>query len=191
MENLFELLSLPASLLITIDQIDEAWRNASRETHPDLGQDSDEDLSSRFNLARTRLSSPAGRLEEWLLVNGAETRPGNTALGDSLMELFSETGSALGEADEAIKAFQEAQTALARSLLTGRTISAQKRIQSQLGQIGIAIEEISTRFPTMNLENYPQTQRRQHYLCRCLLYIYRSNPRRKRLYRRSYRRVVL
>jgi curved DNA-binding protein CbpA len=156
MGNLFELLSLPASLLVSSDQVDEAWRKLSRENHPDLGRDTEEDVSSRLNEARSTLSSPAGLLEQWLIANGEQISSRNISLGESLLDLFSETGSSLQVADEAIGAIRKSQTALARSLLTSQAIAAQTRIQSQMGRIGDAIERITSRFPEfekMALEN--------------------------------------
>ena len=146
MASLFDALSLPCELSLTVEAIDEAWRNKSREHHPDVCGEEGVEISAQLNEAREVLSRPAGILGEWLKVKRPDSDQVNTALSESLMTLFTDVEQVLREADKTLSDLKTAQTALARSLLAPKAIAVQRSIQSQLSVIAGMIEEVNSRF---------------------------------------------
>ena len=147
MANLFEVLSLHCSLLISNDEIDAAWRRLSQEFHPDVGNDQDMELSAQINSARSYLLTAAGRLDAWLEANDATSTSRNAAISSEMMDLFSAIGKILEKADQTIKSLKQSQTALAKSLLTGTALEVQLKLQTSLAKIANVTSTITDRFP--------------------------------------------
>lgn len=145
--NHFATLNLPVSLTLENSSIEEAWRTATSEKHPDLNADESQPDSIReVNQARSILSDPVSRLDHWLTVRSPD-RQRASSIEPGLMDLFSRIDADLGKTDSVLSRHRRATTALTKALLTKEAVAAQLSIQESLQKITRKKQAIFDRFP--------------------------------------------
>lgn len=140
----FAILGLPRELEISGAAIEEAWRELSRELHPDADT-GDAGRAADVNRAKDILGRPSTRLRHWLELRGVEIGR-DTAISNDLMDLFGEVGGVLREADGVLKDKAAASSALGKALLAEREIAAQQELQSQLANLQDRKAAVTERF---------------------------------------------
>ncbi len=145
MDDAFATLNLERRLGLEPDAIESAWRQLSRELHPDADA-GDADRAAAVNRAHQVLRSPGQRLRHWLELHGIT--PGRQAAIDPvMMDFFTEVGAVLAEADDVLKRRAAASSALARALLAEAEISVQQKLQALLGKLQRERAALTDRFP--------------------------------------------
>ncbi len=141
--NAFEQLGLEARLVLTEEEVREAFRKKAGEQHPDSGGDEAE--FSALQAAQGSLLSPSKRLREWLQVRGEEldTR-GQIEAG--LMELFQEVAAVGSQAEAAIKLNGKSQSALAKAMAEVQLMGQREKVRDLLVVIDEAIQKRVGRF---------------------------------------------
>lgn len=134
--NAFESLGLETSLVISGEEIREAFRLRAADSHPDGG--GDEAGFAELREAREILESPAKRLREWLRVKGVEADARGTIAGE-LVDFFQKVAEAGAEAEAAIKSSTDAQSALAKGMAEVRLMGARDKVKNLLAEIDAGI----------------------------------------------------
>lgn len=142
--NAFESLGLHVRLVISEEEIREAFRKRAAGAHPDGGGDEAEFAALRE--ARDVLESPAKRLREWLGANGMEADARGTISGE-LADFFQRVAETGAEAEAAIKAAGEAQSALAKGMAEVRLMGARDKVKGLLAEIEAGIAARVGMFP--------------------------------------------
>jgi len=153
MSDFFALLNFPRTLVIDSTDVDEVWRNLTKEIHPD-GKTTQEGESERgtataeLNEARRVLSDPFFRLEHWLTLRS----PGfskSIAISPDLMEMFSAVNDLLTKADDVIGKLKITTTELGKAVLARGAVSVQLGIQENLGIFREKLEALANEFPEL------------------------------------------
>lgn len=144
--NAFAKLGLEVSLVISAEEIREAFRVRAADSHPDGGGDEVEFAALRE--AREVLESPAKRLGEWLRVKGVEIDPRGTIAGE-LVDFFQKVAETGAGAEAAIKSAAEAQSALAKGMAEVRLMGAREKVKVLLAEIDAGIAEREGLFPSI------------------------------------------
>lgn len=142
----FKVLGLPQKLDLSNEVIVDAWREISRELHPDADT-GDAERAAEVNRAKDVLTRPSTRLRHWLELQGVEIGR-DAAINNDLMDLFATVGGILQEADGILKDKAAATTALGKALLAEREIAAQQKLQSQLSDLQNRTTAVTDRFST-------------------------------------------
>jgi curved DNA-binding protein CbpA len=145
--NAFVKLGLEVRLVISAEDIREAFRVRAAESHPDGG--GDEAGFAALREAREVLESPAKRLREWLRVKGVETDPRGTIAG-ALVDFFQRVAETGAGAEEAIKSAAEAQSALAKGMAEVRLMGVREKVKDLLAEIEAGIADREALFPAIN-----------------------------------------
>jgi curved DNA-binding protein CbpA len=144
--NAFECLGMRVELTVSGEEIREAFRARAGEAHPDGGGDEAEFAALRE--ARDILESPAKRLREWLGVNEMEVDARGSISGE-LADFFQRVAETGAEAEAAIKAAGEAQSALAKGIAEVRLMGAREKVKALLEQVGDGIAARERLFPSI------------------------------------------
>jgi curved DNA-binding protein CbpA len=114
MDQPFQILGIEPCLVISDEALRDAFREAGRVAHPDVG--GGEGDFARLREAFAVVSSPSSRLRAWLEWRGT---PGEVrgSIEASLMEVFSEVGAVTQQAESLIRRREEAKSALVRAML--------------------------------------------------------------------------
>ena len=144
--NAFAKLGLEVRLVISGEEIREAFRLRAVDSHPDGGGDEAEFTALRE--AREILESPAKRLREWLRVNEAEADARGTIAGE-LVDFFQKVAETGAGAEAAIKTAAEAQSALAKGMAEVRLMGAREKVKNLLSEIEAGIAAREERFPAI------------------------------------------
>ena len=144
--NAFESLVLDVRLVISAEEIREAFRARAAVAHPDGGGDEAEFTTLRE--ARDILESPAKRLREWLRVNGVEAGARGTITGE-LVDFFHKVAETGAEAEAAIQSSTGAQTALAKGMAEVRLMGTREKVRNLLAEIEAGIASREERFPAI------------------------------------------
>jgi len=140
----FQELGIERKLVVSSEEVREAFRAAGKDRHPDAGGCPDD--FARLREASERLSEPSRRLVHWLETGGIEgTMRGSVS--SALMEWFGEIGPLLQEADALIRERGRASTALARAMLEGRVQSLRESLEALQDRLEVAEGERVERFP--------------------------------------------
>lgn len=142
--NAFAVLGLPPELTLGDDQLDNAWRELSRELHPDADS-GDAERAAEVNRAKEILHRPSTRLRHWLELHGVEI-PRDAPIDDDLMNLFAEVGAVLQGADSFLRDKAAATTVLGKALLADREVGVQQKLQAQLADLQNRKSEVTDRF---------------------------------------------
>lgn len=112
--NAYKILGIESCLVVSEDELREAFREAGRKIHPDAGGDESEfaELREAFAL----LVSPSRRLRHWLELRGVSCEL-RGAISPMLMGLFSSVGEVTQLAEALIRRRNEAKTSLGRAML--------------------------------------------------------------------------
>lgn len=144
--NAFESLGLQVCLVITAEEIRDAFRARAAAAHPDGGGEEGEFAALRE--AREILESPARRLREWLRVQGSPVVERGT-IGAELMDFFQKVAETGARAEAAVKAGEAAQSALAKGMAEVRLIAERESVKNLVGEIEEGITERVRIFPAI------------------------------------------
>ncbi len=144
MTNAYHLLSLEPVLVISEDELRDAWREAGKQAHPDAG--GSEDGFAELRDAFARLSSPSRRLMHWLELRGT---PGDVrgSIGSTLMDLFSEVGTVSNRAEEIIRKREAAKSSLVRAMLESETQLCREAVEQAIASVEAEIAKQMDSFP--------------------------------------------
>lgn len=137
--NSFDKLGLRIGLVISEEEVRDAFRKRAAVVHPDSGGDAAE--FAVIQAAQEVLLSPARRLREWLEAEGEEFDP-RGIIDSGLMDLFQEVASVGSEAEAACKGRDKAQSALAKGMAEIVMMAAREKVGHLQAKI---LEEISGR----------------------------------------------
>ena len=130
----FATLGLERSAALDETVVRERFHELSREAHPDA-ENGDEAKFAAINEAQRVLSSPAARLRHLLELEYDGKVESSGAMSAQLMDLFSDVGGVLSQADALISKRQAATTAVAKALLAGEEVSVQQALMGAGGQL--------------------------------------------------------
>lgn len=147
--NVFGRLGLPVKLVVSEEEIRDAFRKTAGEAHPDSGG-SEADFAA-MQAAQEVLLSPARRLKAWLEVKGGEV-DSRGMIDSGLMDLFQEVAEVGTVAEAAVKAKEKAQSALAKGMAEVSLMTAREKVGALLSKIGEGIAERVSRFPDIEVE---------------------------------------
>lgn len=142
--NAFEALGLPQRLTITPEELDNAWRAAGKDHHPDAG--GDERKFTALREAKATLASPASRLAHWLDLHGQTPDPRGT-IDAGIMDLFAPVGHVVQQADALARRRAAATTALGQAMLEGETLRMRDDVEAMVTRIDHAITTQCAPFP--------------------------------------------
>ena len=144
MDDAFATLYLERRLNLDPDAVECAWRQLSRELHPDADT-GDAERAVAVNRAYQILRSPGQRLRHWLELHGV-TLSRQAAVDPAMMDFFTEVGGLLAQADDVLKRRAAASSALAKALLAEAEIVAQQQLQALLGKLQRERTAVTDRF---------------------------------------------
>jgi hypothetical protein len=144
--NAFECLGLKVGLVVSEEEIREAFRVRAAAAHPDSGGDEAE--FAELRKAREVLESPAKRLREWLRVRGNPVDERGT-IGAEMMDFFQKVAETGARAEAAVKAGEAAQSALAKGMAEVRLIAERESVKNLLVEIEAGICERVRLFPAI------------------------------------------
>ena len=150
--NAFTVLGLPETLVLSEEQLRDAFRAAGKATHPDAG-------GNEANFALTReahgiLTSPSRRLRHWLELRkiAVESRG---VIGAGLMDIFGMIGTISQRAEVLIRKREEARSALSRAMLESETQVCREEVEAGISTLDDAIAERCERFPEWDAQGSP------------------------------------
>lgn len=144
--NAFELLSLSPCLVLGEDKLQEAFRMAGKEVHPDAGGNQEEFESLRA--AREVLESPARRLKHWLDLREVEVET-RGVVDAGLMDVFSLVGEVTQRANDCTRKRSAAQSALGLALLESETQQCMEAVEAAIVRVDQSIEAETRSFPAI------------------------------------------
>lgn len=156
MENRFSALGFDVTLEIDPEAVETAWRERTRAhsgaetSSPDSAPPGAEspDLI-RLHEARAVLTDPARRLAHWLELAGVAPERAS-GMDSDLVDLFAHVDGAIKKTDAFLARHREADSRLARALLTKDSISVQSQIQETMQRLRAEIDRIIERFPNFD-----------------------------------------
>jgi curved DNA-binding protein CbpA len=153
--NAYHLLSLEPALVISEEELRDAWREAGKQAHPDAG--GSEDGFAELRDAFARLSSPSRRLMHWLELRGT---PGDVrgSIGSGLMDLFSEVGTVSNRAEEIIRRREAAKSSLGRAMLEGETQLCREAVELAIARVEAEIATEAEAFPFYQAAESPDVE---------------------------------
>jgi hypothetical protein len=146
MVNAFERLGLPPRLVISEEELREAFRSAGKETHPDAGGTDGEfaALQQAFGI----LASPSQRLQHWLEIHGNPVETRGT-IHPAIMDLFSEVGTVTQRAEALIRKRDEAKSALVKAMLENETQGCLEALEEAVAKVESWIQRECAIFPDL------------------------------------------
>jgi len=134
MSNAFALLGLPRVAALDAEALQKAWLAASRAAHPDQ-PGGDATRAAEINTAYETLQTPEKRLKHLLDLHHVPWRA--VPIDDTMMEIFSQLGTALQNATAFLTRRQSTTSALARALLAPEEM----RLRERLEEVGSRLDE--------------------------------------------------
>jgi curved DNA-binding protein CbpA len=128
----FERLGMRVGLVISEEEIRDAFRTKAAEVHPDSGGNEEE--FAALQVAQEVMLSPARRLREWLSANGIAADERGTIAGE-MVDLFQKVAETGAKAEAAIKAGEKAQSALAKGMAEVRLMGEREGVKDLLARI--------------------------------------------------------
>ncbi|MFC4995178.1 J domain-containing protein [Rubritalea tangerina] len=158
----FATFSLPPSLLVDEDQLQNLYRDLAAQHHPDKG--GERSTFDQINRAYQTLKSPSKRLQAYMEATNIEF-DSRGAVSNHLMDLFMQVGSLLQNTDAFIRKKSSANSALAKALLEPESMHLQDQltllIHSVESSLNTLTETLSESPPP---ETLPQTFRDLSFL---------------------------
>ena len=142
--NAFERLGLRAGLVVSEEEVRDAFRRKAGGAHPDSGGDEGE--FAAMQAAQEVLLSPVRRLRAWLEIKGGEVDP-RGQIDSGLMELFQEVAGVGTQGEAAVKANEKAQSALAKGMAEVSLMASREKVGALLAKIVGEIDGRVSRFP--------------------------------------------
>lgn len=141
--NAFERLGLGVGLVVSEEEVRDAFRKKAVQAHPDSGGDEVE--FAAMQVAQEVLLSPSKRLKEWLGAQGEEV-DSRGQIETGLMDLFQMVAEVGSVAEEAIKAAEAAQSALAKGMAEVGQMNSREKVKELLSEIEAELQERVSRF---------------------------------------------
>lgn len=154
--NAYALLEITPRLVLTDEELEDAFREAGKSAHPDAGGGQGE--FSMLHEARALLSRPSRRLRHWMELQGVVLEA-RGAIDDRLMDLFTLAGEATQWAEALARKRDEARSALARALIEGGTQECREAVEAALAKVDAAIAVECEAFPELEAEESPAVER--------------------------------
>jgi curved DNA-binding protein CbpA len=167
MDQPFQILGIEPCLVISDEALRDAFREAGRVAHPDVG--GGEGDFARLREAFAVVSSPSSRLRAWLEWRGT---PGEVrgSIEASLMEVFSEVGAVTQQAESLIRRREEAKSALVRAMLEGEAQICRESVEKMISRVEALITRECALFPqwerslTLDIESASKAARNLAFL---------------------------
>jgi curved DNA-binding protein CbpA len=155
MKNAFEILGIPARLVIDAEALGTAFREVGKTTHPDAGGDDNEFAALRGALEI--VASPSKRLKHWLEIMGAPVEL-RGSVDPLLMDLFSEIGAVTQRAEALIRKRDESKSALGLALLERETQTCREAVEKTIQLVDASIGRECSIFPTIENSTAPDIE---------------------------------
>ncbi len=136
-------MGLRVGLVISDEEIREAFRVKSAVLHPDSGGDESE--FARLKEAQDVLMSPARRLKEWIAARGLGVDSRGQIEG-ALMDLFQKVSEVGAAAEHLIRENESAKTALVKAMVEVKLIKQRELIQELLQSVVSELEQRAAKF---------------------------------------------
>ena len=143
MKNVFELLGLRVGLLVSDEEIREAFRVKAAVMHPDSGGDELE--FAKLQGARDELLSPARRIKAWMTARGLEVDARGQIEG-GLMDLFQKVSEIGATAEQLIRENAGAKSALVKAMAEVKLMKQRELVKELLEKIAGEIQYRTERF---------------------------------------------
>lgn len=153
----FDLLGLAPSLQLDSAEIESAWRDRAKTSHPDLPSSASgpdpapspsAEHSGALHRARETLADPASRLEAWLHHHGVEPER-SASIDSALMDAFTRTNDTVSRADALLARVRQADSALAKALLAKEMAAIQLSLQETMGDLRKQAVAFEAKFPSL------------------------------------------
>ena len=165
MSDAFQILGIPARLVIPDETLRDAFREAGKQAHPDAGGGEGEFAALREAFAV--VSSPSRRLKHWLELRGTPAEVRGT-IDNSLMDLFAEVGAVTQQAEAVIRKRDGAKSSLVRAMLEGETQICRESVEAAIAKVEMLIARECEVFPdlekSVNLELASEVARNLAFL---------------------------
>ncbi len=139
----FETLGLGVGLVVSDEEIREAFRVRAAVLHPDSGGDEQE--FAKLQGARDVLLSPAKRIKAWMSARGIEADARGQIEG-GLMDLFQKVSEVGAEAELLIRENAGAKSALVKAMAEVKLIKQRELVQALLEIIATEVKQRTDRF---------------------------------------------
>ncbi|MFT4638429.1 MAG: curved DNA-binding protein CbpA [Verrucomicrobiales bacterium] len=173
--NPFAVLDLPECAALDSEALRARFQELSRTHHPDkqTKEASSDNSFAEINEAYQKLQTSGRRLKALLELRFPETLELKGSLPEGMLDLFSQIGSALQEADAFIAKKSRATTMLAEALLAPELIKTQRRLGEAGTLIKARLDLAESRLPEIDslLTSENATLAPISALCREFLYL--------------------
>ncbi len=141
--NVFEILGLRVGLVVSDEEIREAFRVRAAVLHPDAGGDEQE--FAKLQGARDVLLSPAKRIKAWMSARGIEADARGQIEG-GLMDLFQKVSEVGAAAELLIRENTGAKSALVKAIAEVKLIKQRELVQEVLEIVAEELKHRSDHF---------------------------------------------
>ena len=146
MNDAFQILGTEPKLVLSDEDLREAFREAGKQAHPDAGGGEGEFAALREAFAWFPVRR--GGCRHWLELRGTPGEVRGT-IDNSLMDLFSEVGAVTQRAESVIRKRDEAKSALVRAMLEGETQVCREAVESAIAKVESVIARECAVFPEL------------------------------------------
>ena len=144
--NPFEVLNIEPRLVISRDELNQAFREAGKTAHPDAG--GSEEGFAQLQAAADTLSRPARRLKAWLELKGVEV-DSRGSIGNALMDEFGRVGEETQKAEAFIRKRESAQSALAKAMLENDAQLCREQLEEAMQRLDELTQNICDGFEAL------------------------------------------
>ena len=168
MSDPFEELGLPKALAIAPEDIESAYRKASKRLHPDMG--GDEKSYEAMRKAADLLRCPSQRLR-WALgaVGGNWDERGSVPM--SVMDLFSPIAEALQKVEGFIDQRNRAKSALGRAVLDAGVPTMKRELEATLAKLELEESYLVSRFDEFDQRGWRESAEEMAEAARGLAFV--------------------
>ena len=139
----FETLGLRVGLVISDEEIREAFRVKAAVMHPDTGGDEQE--FAKLQAARDELLSPAKRIKAWVAARGMEA-DARGQIDGGLMELFQKVSEVGAAAELLIRENAGAKSALVKAMTEVKLMKQREEVKDLLERIAGEVKQRTDSF---------------------------------------------
>jgi curved DNA-binding protein CbpA len=143
MMNEFEILGLRVGLVISDEEIRDAFRQRAAVLHPDSGGDEQE--FAKLQGAQEILLSPAKRMKAWMSARGIDVDARGQIEG-GLMDLFQKVSEVGASAEILIRENAGAKSALVKAMVEVKLIKQRESVQELLEVLAAELNQRTDTF---------------------------------------------
>ena len=143
MMNGFEILGLRVGLVVSDEEVREAFRQRAAVVHPDSG--GDEQDFAMLQGAQEILLSPAKRMKAWMSVRGIEADARGQIEG-GLMDLFQKVSEVGAAAELLIRENAGAKSALVKAMAEVKLIKHRELVQELIEMVVSELKQRTEKF---------------------------------------------